>query len=481
VFEQVRGLAKHSVVYGVGSLVTKIIAVFLLPLYTKYLDQADYGAIETLLALSTVLSVVLSLGTPSAFFRFYFDSDDPLQRLRVVRTAFWAIMAGATAGLAIGWVAAPLVSDLLFGTRDFTELVRASFIGLWAQMNYQQLVNLFRVEQRSVQFVVATLINAGITIGLTIVLVVVLGKGPLGVIVGNFIGTLIVYTALIAHHREQLGLSFDRALFREMNAFGMPLVPSALFLWTMNFADRLFLVKLTDAGSVGLYSVGVRIASALMLLLAAFRMAWPAFAFSIRDDAEAKRTYAAVLTYLMFVVTWISLALSVLAPWIVAILTAPRFQPAADVVPALCFSFVPFAAYIVVVIGIGRVRRTRSNWIVTGVSALTNVVLCLALIPPFGIQGAALATVGAYGVMFAGMAWRAQRLFPVPYEWRRVITLIATCGLVSAAAAVLHPPLAVALVLAAGYPVALLALGFYRPHELRRLRALRPRSAVGTQ
>jgi O-antigen/teichoic acid export membrane protein len=182
----------------------------------------------------------------------------------------------------------------------------------------------------------------------------------------------------------------------------------------------------------------------------------------------------------MFVVTWVAMGLSVLAPWIVEILTTPQFQPAADVVPALCFSFVPFAAYMVVVIGIGRVRRTRSNWWITGASAATNAILNIALIPPFGIQGAAWATIGAYAVMFLGMAWRAQRLFPVPYEWRRVGILVGASAAITAAATVLHPPLAVSLLAVAAYPFALAVLGFFRPHELRRLRAIRPRRVVGT-
>ena len=84
-----------------------------------------------------------------------------------------------------------------------------------------------------------------------------------------------------------------------MNHFGLPLVPSALLLWVTNFSDRFFLVKLTDTSEVGLYSVGVRIASAMVLLLTAFRTAWPAFAYSIKSDDEAKQTYAWVLTYLV--------------------------------------------------------------------------------------------------------------------------------------------------------------------------------------
>ena len=96
-------------------------------------------------------------------------------------------------------------------------------------------------------------------------------------IVGNFAGTLVVYLALLAVHREQLGLQFSRPLLREMNRFGIPLVPAALALIVVNFSDRFFLVHLTSLAEVGLYEIGVRISSAMVLLLTAFRMAWPAF------------------------------------------------------------------------------------------------------------------------------------------------------------------------------------------------------------
>ncbi len=132
-------------------------------------------------------------------------------------------------------------------------------------------------------------------------------------IVGNFSGTLIVYLVLLGYRREQLGLEFDRGLLREMNRFGLPLVPTALFLWVTNFSDRFFLVKLADVAEAGLYSVGVRVASAMVLLLTAFRMAWPAFAYSIKDELEARRTYAYVLTYLTVITAWIALALTLLA------------------------------------------------------------------------------------------------------------------------------------------------------------------------
>ena len=295
-------------------------------------------------------------------------------------------------------------------------------MALWATVNYEQLTALFRVEERSVAFVCASLVNIFLTIGTTLLLVVSLDKGPIGVIVGNFTGTLVVYLVLLGYRREQLGLEFDRGLLREMNRFGVPLVPTALFLWITNFSDRIFLVKLADVTEAGLYSVGVRVASAMVLLLTAFRTAWPAFAYSIRDESEARRTYAYVLSYLTVLTAWVALALTLLSPWIVDVLAADAFAESSSVVGPLAFSTVAYGAYIVVAIGVGRSRRTQFNWVVTGLAAVVNLALNVTLIPRFGMMGAAIATVAAYATMAVGMAWWSQRVYPVPYQWRRVVT-----------------------------------------------------------
>jgi len=470
---QIRRLAKHSAIYGLGGMLSRIIAVLLLPLYTSYLGTGGFGKIETVVALSTVLVIVLRLGISSAFFRFYFDSKDPERRTLIVRTSFWFTMATATAGLAVGFVlATPIAHALKLG--DDPWLVRAAFVGLWAQMNYEQLTSLFRVEERSVAFVVASVTNILVTVGTTILLVVGLHKGATGAVVGNFVGTLVVYLALLGYRRYQLGLQFDRRLLREMNRFGLPLVPSALALWAINFVDRIFIAVFKGQDEVGVYSLGVRTSSVIVFLMIAFRLAWPAFAYSIDDERDAKRTYAFVLTYLLFVCCWLSLALGVLAPWIVRVLapTKPEFHRAADAVGLLAFASSAYAGYTVLAIGIGRARKTQFNWIVAGAAAVVNVALNFALIPPYGMIGAAISTAAAYVALFAGMTLNAQKVYPVAYQWRRIAVLTSVAIGLTALTRGLDAPLAVSIAVCIAYPLLLLPLGFYLPAERARLRRL---------
>jgi O-antigen/teichoic acid export membrane protein len=341
-------------------------------------------------------------------------------------------------------------------------------------MNFEQLTALFRVEARSLSFLAASLVNIGLTIAATVLMVVVFELGALGVIAGNFTGTLLVYAGLVAYRREQLGLDFDRPLLREMQRFGLPLVPAALALIAINFSDRFFLSHLADLAEVGRYELGARIASAMVLLITAFRTAWPAFAYSIEDDREARRTYGFVLTYFVAAASWAALALGLLAPWLVRALAPAEsaFWPGARVVAPLAFGAALYAGYIVVAIGVGRARKTQLNWAVTGLAAALNVGLNLVLVPPYGMLGAAWATVAAYAVLFALMAWRSQRIYPVPYQWRRVATALAAAAALAGLGKGLDVPLAAALALALAYPLVLLPLGFYLPAERARLRRL---------
>ncbi len=474
---QVKRLGRHTAVYGLGGLVSRILAVLLLPLYTHYLGPKGFGKIETIVALTTVLVIVLRFGISTAFFRFYFDTKDEAQRVLVVRTSFWFTMTMATAGLVVGAVlATPIAHALKLG--DDPWLVRAAFVGLWAQMNYEQLTSLFRVEERSTQFVLASVANVLITVGITVLLVVGLHKGPTGAVVGNFVGTLCVYLVLLGYRRYQLGLEFSRDLFRQMNRFGMPLVPSALALWAINFIDRIFIAQYKGQAEVGVYSVAVRISSAIVFLMIAFRLAWPAFAYSIDDDREARRTYSFVLTYLLFVCSWVSLALGVLAPWLVEVLArGPGFHRAGDAVALLAFASTAYAGYTVVAIGIGRARQTQFNWVVSGLAAVVNVVMNLILIPPYGMIGAAISTAAAYLALFLGMVLNAHRVYPVAYQWRRVAILFGAALGLTVLGSVLDVPLGVAIGLIAAYPLVLLPLGFYLPAERSRLRRLLGASA----
>jgi len=467
-----RRLVRHSAIYGIGGLVSRILATLLLPLYTSYLSTVAFGRVEIVTAATAVLAIVLQMGISSAFFRFYFDTKVAAERLTVVRTSFWFTMTMATVGLVFGLVFANQIGHWIGLGHDPT-LVRAGAVGLWAQTNYAQLTNLFRAEERSTAYAIASVSNVLITVAAMVLFVAVFHWGAVGLVVGNFTGTLLVYVALVAYRTEQLGLEFDRALFRKMQHFGMPLVPSALALWAINFIDREFVVWYKGQSEVGVYSAAVKIASVITFVMIAFRTAWPAFAYSIEDDREARRTYAFVLTYLLAFASWAALALGGLAPWWTRLLTSkPGYIRAENGVALLAFAFAIYAGYTVLAIGSGRARKTQLNWVVTGIGAVANVGLNFWLIPRWGMVGASISTLAAYVVLFIGMTIYAQHVYPVPYQWRRITIAVGAAVGLTVAARAAHLPLAPSVLLVAAYPVVLALLGFYLPAERARIRRL---------
>jgi O-antigen/teichoic acid export membrane protein len=486
---QLRGLTKDSFIYGIGGLVSRFLAVIMLPLYTSYLTPADYGAIATLTAGSALAIQLIRAGGGYGFMRFYFDSEDPEYRRRLLRTIFWFQMLKATLGLVLCVAFASAIAHGLSLDNDKlsssgTSLVISAGVLLWVNVNYAQMTNLFRAEQRSVAFSIATLANIAITVPLTVVLVVVYKLGPLGVMVGNFSGTLAVFVVLLGYRREQLGLQFDRKLLRAVNRFGLPFVPAGLALWVTNFGDRYMLIKLTpqatNLSQVGQYSLDVNIGSVMVLLFTAFQMAWPAFAYSIKDEDAAKRAFTFVLTYLMLLASWASIGLSLLAPWIVRVLAPHKhgYWPADGAVPALSYSSVFFAGFIVVTIGAGRTKQTQFNWIAAAAGAVVNVGLNFWLIPAYGMLGAAYATLAAYAVLLLVRTWNAQQIYPTPYQWRRVAVVLLAAGGLTLVGKLLPQSLPLALGLTLAYPFALGLFGFYLPAERKRLRRLLPLRTV---
>jgi O-antigen/teichoic acid export membrane protein len=485
---QLAELSRHSVIYGIGGLVSRFLAVFMLPLYTSYVSTADYGRIELLMTLMAVAVVVLRGGANFGFVRFYFLEKDPEYRRRLIRTVFWAQMTYSTTALVLCVVFARQLAALmgidsnrggahLHGSG--ASLVMATAVLLWANVNYQQMTNLFRVEQRSVAFSLATVANIGVTVPLTVILVVVFKEGPLGIIAGNFSGTLVIYLILLAYRREQLGLQFDRRLLRAINGFGVPLMAAGLAMWVTNFGDRLMISKLLHGtyalNQVGQYSLANKIGSALVLVFTAFQVAWPAFAYSIEDEDEAKRAYAYVLTYLMYVAAWAAVALSLFAPWIVHLLgRKPGYWPAQNAVPALMYSSVFYAGFIVVTIATGRLRQTKFNWVVASAAALLNFGLNVWLIPAYGMLGASYATLAAYVALMLGRTWHAQRIYPVAYQWRRVAIILLAAGALTGVGEAFRHSLPLAFGLTLAYPLLLVPLGFYLPAERKRLRRLLP-------
>jgi O-antigen/teichoic acid export membrane protein len=491
-----RRLATTGAAYTAASIFSKLIAVALLPLYTRYLTKADYGNAELMFAAVVSVSIVVRFGLIEALLRFYYKDDE--DSARVVSTSFAALFwVSTTAALVALPFAGPISEALLGGSEHAApDLARISIGGLWVLTMFEFLLTLFRLEERARAYFVTTMLSVLAAIGLTVVLVVGKGEGAKGLLLGSYASGAAFVVGLIWVHRRRLSLWIDRALLRRLMRFGLPTMPAELSLYLLNFVDRIILVRSAGAGAVGLYSLAVKFAQGVNVLVRGFQLAWPPLAYSIRDDGEARRTYAVVVTWFTAVCAFFVAGMWLLSRWIVRALAAPEFFGSYKAIGLVATGVTLYALYMALVVILGRTGRTEFNFPATAAALAVNVALNLALVPSLGIVGAGLALVASYLVVLALMYGFTQRLFPVPYEWGRLARIVLVSALLVGAGELLLPTegfagLAARTAFWLAYPIALLAVGFFtkperawlarlrHPGELAaQLRSLRPATAA---
>src|SRR4051794_34383878 len=437
-FEYLRRLATTGAAYTASSVLSKLIAVFLLPIYTHYLSPSDYGAAEVMLASVIAASIVVRLGIIEAILRFYYLPNE--RSPAVVATGFASLFWGATIlSLVLLPIAGP-ISQALLGHED-AGLARLAILGLWAQTLYEYALTLLRLDERAKAYFGITIVNVLITIPFTVFLIVVEGERASGILLGTYATGAAVTVWMLWRERRRLALVPDRPLLRRMFRFGLPTMPAELSLYSLNFIDRIIIVRTVGLAEVGLYALAVKFAQAMQVLVRGLQLAWPPLAYSIRDDDEARRVYSAIFTWFAALLAFAASGLWLESRWIVRLLAAPDFFPSYQAVGLLATGIGLYGLYLAMVVILGRTGRTEFSFPAAIAAVATNVVLNLLLVPSQGIVGAGLALVGSYVIVLALMYVFTQRLFPVPYEWRRLaLVVVSAAALVAVGGGWCPPP-----------------------------------------
>lgn len=482
-----RRLATTGAAYTAASILSKVIAVALLPLYTRYLSPKDYGAAEILFAAVVTASIVVRFGLIEAILRFYYLPEESPEK--VVRSTFAGLFWLSTLGALILLPLAGPLSEALLDPRELPpgvsgpELVRIAIGGLWVLTMWEFMLTLFRLDERARAYFTTTILNVLAAIALTVILVVGLEEGARGLLVGSYASGGAFVLVLIALQWRRLSLWPEPALLRRLFRFGLPTMPAEVSLYALNFADRLIIVRSLGLAEAGLYSLGVKFAQAVNVLVRGFQLAWPPLAYSIRDDGEARRVYATVVTLFVAACAWVVAGMWLFSRWIVRALADPKFFDSFEVIGLISTAVTLYALYLVLVVILGRTGRTEFNLPAAVGALVVNVALNLALVPPLGIVGAGLALVASYLVVLALMYGFTQRLFPVPYEWGRLLRVVLAVAALVGVAELLVPThgaagLLIRAALFAAYPLLLLGTGFFSDEERGWIMRLRHPGAV---
>lgn len=476
-----RRLLRTGAAYQLADAVSKVVALALLAVYTRHLTRADYGTAELILTTIILGSIVLRLGLGEAFVRFHYLDADPERRRKLARTATGTLLAITTVAALLVVAFAEPVSRALLGTEQ-ADVVRAGALGLWAFTNLELVYALLRVEERARDFAIASLVNVGLTVALTVSLVVFADQGAFGLVLGNYAASAAVLLGLWWVERDAIGLP-SRPQLAPMLRFGLPTVPAEVSVFLIFFVDRMWLYRAESPDDAGLYSLSVKLAGIVVFTVRAFQLAWPPLAYSIVDDGEAARVYARIATYYVLFTGLVVAGIALLGRWVVRIFAAPEFYAAHEALTWVALGWALYGLFLVLVAMAGRAQVTVRNAPAALCGLVVNVVLLVVLVPSLGIAGAGLALVGAYAVMLVAMWALTHDLFPVAFEWSRLLRLVLVLGGITAAGELLLPTdgaaglITRALVLAV-LPLALAATGFFRPGELRAARGLLSRRSL---
>ncbi len=473
-------LVSTGAAYQFGDIVAKGIALITIPLYTRHVSQAGYGAANSLLTAVILASIFLRVGIGEAFIRFYFDDNDEARRTRIARTATATVAWTTTLAALLAAAFAGPLSQLLLGFHD-PILIYCAIVGLWAFTNLEMAYAQLRVDERSRTYVYASGANVAMTVLFTVMLVVVADQGARGLLLGNFGASAVVVLGLWWVLRARFSLRVRTGDLRAMLRFGLPTVPADASVYGLQVADRFYLFRDYSHAAAGDYSVALQFATVVFVVVRGFQYAWPPLAYSIDSDASAARLYAVVTTYFALATGVVVAAVALLGRWIVRLLAAPAYFGAHKALPWLALGWTLYGLYQVMIVITGRARVTSRNLPAAAAGLAVNVVLLLVLVPEdglgLGIAGAGIALCGAYVAMLVVMHLLTRRLFDVGFEWGRLLTLLAILAAVAVSGELLLPTSGAAGLVAriawlAWIPALLLATRFFHPHERDGARAL---------
>jgi O-antigen/teichoic acid export membrane protein len=432
--------------------------------------------------------------------RLFYEHDGPEARRRLASTIFFFLLALNGAVVLALLLAAPALSAWLLGSTQYTAALRLMLINTFAIGFTFIPFHVLRMERKSMTFSAVTLARAVATIAVRLLLVAQFGWGVTGLYLADVLVTAGVLAGLSRWFTPLITPVFSASVLREALRFGLPRVPHAAAQQVIAVGDKFILQRFVSLENVGVYSMAVSFGLVQKLFLSAFESAWAPFYYATTREADAGRVFRTVTTYGLAVLALLTAGLSAVGRLAAEAMTHgfllapedPRWNEVETVIGFTALGVFLQGFYLLTSIGLNITKQTHYYPVATISAAVTNIVLNLLLIPRYGLVGAAWANGAGYAVQAALGYVLSQRVYPVAYEWGRMLRVCAA-GMTAYGAAMMLPSIRLAVsprsslapvpdLLARGLTVVVVFVGllvvtrFFHADELRRLRSLRLRS-----
>ena len=425
------GFVGRSGVYLSGHFLQKAVSFLLIPVFTAHMTPADYGVIGTVTAYGGVLGTIISLGITGAVVRHYYDYKEnaSAQRSFLISNLLLLVTVAGAVCTVLALFGRPVWERISSGSIPFAPYVLLMLATLFIALLTPVILALYQAQQRVRPFIIMQLSMFACTIISMLLFVVGLNKGAYGQMLASLLTQAIfagVSVVVLARQYLPAALSFDH--MRAGLLFGLPLVPHLLSHWALGLADRVMIERFRSLEEVGFYTLGYNLATVLQFVAGSISQAWVPHYYEmmtanpIAAAAKVARTVAAYLTG----VGGLAVVGSLFTPELLAILTPPRFHPAAPFIPPLLLGFLMLGLYVFAVAPLFYLKKTRLLPLITGFAAILNITLNYFLIPQYGALAAAWTTSACYTVLFMSYFAVAQRICYVPYAVGRGLIVLAT-------------------------------------------------------
>lgn len=410
-------LARNSTVYLAGAVLVGLGNFVLVPLYTRFLTQAEFGA-YALVEISLLITItVTQLGLGTTYLRWYAETE-PSRRGEILASS---IAAGSLAAAIGGFALAVIVRgglgrELLAGHRLDAWL-------LWPVVFLRTCEAIFlsslQAAQRPFAYGVSAVTRLLGLVAAGYWFVAVDREGVAGVLRGWVFGDAACVLVLLVFCLPNMRLRVRWQLLRAMLRYGLPLVWSALMALLLDASGRYFLAQFQGLTEVARYSVGIKITNILAMgFLQPFGSAWSGVAFPISHRPNAPITYTKIIGYALVVAALLAALTILFGPLVIQVFAGPAYANVQRLLPWLLlpvvFRLLEYWSSLPIYL------QYKTHWL--GPLATAETVLCILLnyflVPHFGALGAAFAWTAALAGGIAAMTLIGRRYYSLPLDWR---------------------------------------------------------------
>lgn len=409
----------------------KAINFFLLPLYTKNLTPSMLGVSDSITSFTGILFPILVLGLDSAYSAFYFDNNDEIRDKKVFSTIGIVLFLLGFIPIAMCFFSKHF-SMILFKNNNYSLIVIIALLGvslnLWALPFSLEL----RLKNKMGRFGVVSIVASVSMIGLNVLFVSVLKLNEISLVLStSIVGVVyfLLYSIFIGHFPKIR--YFDKVLLKRMLIFALPIIPSVVMAWVLSLSDRYILLHYCGDTAVGLYGIGARFVTLLNVVVNAITTAYTTFAFSTKDDEDAKRNYYYIFNILSCSLILISFTLALFSKEIIILMTDDSYYSSYEIIRDMMYGQVLYAMSTIVSYGIIFKKKSGYSLIAVSCGAIVNLILNFIFIPRYGLIAAAFTTLIGYFISMIVTYYFSEKLYPCNYGISKVGILFLITYLIS--------------------------------------------------